>query len=317
MSVTVALEDRLPDASGFDRWLYAGDDSAWRIEAERGALAGLPRIDIADVLQEKARELRAPFLEWCSELARRNDSVEWWASELGARTSYSLFYDRVCALATTLETVSGRSEGRTLVVCPTEAFARELSDLPTGRAATRGHGGSRALRAWTRVAPRRLHRLPARLSNETRLLLDSDPRYRRRILAEHGVLTQRTFGGTGTALLFTWIDGRSFTDDGTYSDPHFGPLADMLRERGIEVAFVARVLHGFPFADAVSKLAASGETFLFPDAYLDVADYRDCARRAAAFVRQTAMPGGGKPRHISLTCAATRQPVTITCVIAT
>lgn len=282
MSVVVALEDALPDASRFDRWLYAGDDAARRISAESGPLASVPRIDTADLLQRKAAELRAPFLDWIGELGRRNDSVEWWASELAARTSYTLFYEHVCALAAVRE-VLDPADGDTLVVCPTEAFARELGELPPSIPPTTSSEGSRALRAWTRIAPGPLYRLPAWLSQRARILLDSDPRYRKRVLASHGLLERRSFAGPGTALLFTWIDGRSFRPNGTYSDPHFGPLADMLRDQGVEVAYVARVLHGMPFAEAAERLAATGETFIFPDAYLGIDDYRDCARRAAAF----------------------------------
>lgn len=117
----------------------------------------------------------------------------------------------------------------------------------------------------------------------TRLAVnDHDPRHRRRVLALHGLDAPRAFDGD--ALLFTWVDARSFHEDGSYRDPHLGRLAAMLRERGLEVAFLARVLPGFPFEDAVRRLAASGETFLFPDAYLTLDDHRWCAARANAYV---------------------------------
>ncbi|HET8892643.1 MAG TPA: hypothetical protein VFM96_00900 [Gaiellaceae bacterium] len=279
MTVVAALENDLPDPSLFDAWLYAGQDGAWRIRAEASHLASVPRIDTADLLQRKARELRRPYLEWAAELARANDGVEWWGCELAARTSYTLFYDRVCALASALETTAARSDRTTLVVCPTPAFAETLGGAPAASASSRS-SGVRALRAWVRLTPSSLLERPGKLSASTRLLLDSDPRYRRRILERHGAHELRPFAG---ALLFTWVDRRSFAADGTYADPHFGPLAEMLRGRGVDVAFVPRVLPGFSFADAVPRLLATGEAFLFPDAYLELDDHRDCARRAAAF----------------------------------
>lgn len=278
MSIYVALEGSLPDLGGVDAWLYCGQDSVWRIEAEQGALAGLPRLDVADRLQQLARELRRPFLDWCATLGLRNDSVEWWASELAARTSYTLFYDRVCALAAALETTAACPDRTMLVVCPTPAFAETLGGTPAARASTRA-SGTRALRAWARIAPSSLLALPGTL-DRARLLLDSDPRFRRRVLERHGAHERRPFTGT---LLFTWVDGRSFAPDGTYADPHFGPLAEMLRGRGVDVAFVPRVLPGFSFADAVPRLLATGEAFLFPDAYLELDDHRACARHASEF----------------------------------
>ena len=199
----------------------------------------------ADELQRTARELRTPFLGWCGELGRLNDSPEWWATALAARNPYGRFFERVCKLAL----------GREVAALPAPAPQR-AGLLP---------------RLRTRVAPRD----------------DLDPRYRRRVLARHGLLEPRPF--TGDALLVTWIDGRSFGPDGSYRDPHLGALAALLRDRGLEVAFVARVLPSFPFADAVAGLAASGESFLFPDAYLTPDDQRECTERARAFAPE--LPG--------------------------
>ena len=42
--------------------------------------------------------------------------------------------------------------------------------------------------------------------------------------------------GDRTALLVTWIDERCFGPGGEYRDPHSGPLATMLQERGLRVA---------------------------------------------------------------------------------
>ena len=288
MTALVATEDRLPDLAGVNLWLHAGGDAAWRVEAEAGTLAGIPRLQAADLLQRKASELRRPFLDWVGGLARRHDSAEWWASQLAARTSYGGFYARLCSLAVAAELLPGL-DGTVLAVCATPALAAEVARA-TGaerprEASTRAARRplDRALRAWTRLAPERLHALPGRVSDATQTLLDSDPRYRRRVLAEHGLLEPRAFGGSGTALLFTWIDERSFDAEGRYRDPHLGPLPQLLRERGLEVALVARVLHTLPFADAIGRLVASGETFVFPDAYVTPEDHRACAERAGAF----------------------------------
>lgn len=292
MTVVVALESGLPgDLASIDRWLYAGQDPAWRIAAEEGALANVPRIDAAARLQQKAEELRLPFLEWVATQALANDCVEWWATQLAARTSYARLFDRVCALAIALDVVAETSTGTTLVVCSTPASAGEVAraaatsppiDSPSVRHPEHLLRSS-ALRAWARYAPGRIRDLPARLSEQARFVLDSDPHRRRSLMEAHG-LTRRPFGGPGTALLFTWIDRRSFRPDGSYVDPHLGPLAEMLRKRGLEVAYVAQILHSIPFVEAVRRLAASEETFLLPDAYLDLDDHRLSAQRASDFV---------------------------------
>ena len=285
MTVAVALAGRLPDVAGVDRWLHAGEDAAWRIAAESsGPLAGLPRLETADALQEKAWTLRRPFLDCLGELGVRNDSAEWWASQLGARTSFTRLYDRVCLLAVLLELLDDPPEQTTLVVCSSAALAAEVAragavPAPSPPAPPAGPSSTASCARGRASRPGRSSRCPA--SSEPPQ--DLDPRYRRRVLARHGLLAPRPFGGPHTALLFTWIDRRSFAGDGGYVDPHFGPLAELLRGRGLEVAFAARVLPGMPFAEAVDRLRVSGETFVFPDAHVTPEDHRDCARRAAAF----------------------------------
>ncbi|MGH3049927.1 MAG: hypothetical protein ACRDLK_07195, partial [Gaiellaceae bacterium] len=288
MSVVVALESRLPDVSRVDRWLYAGHDAAWRIKAEAGPLASLPRLDVADRLQETAWRLREPFAEWVGELGRRNDSLEWWASQLAARTSYTRLFERICMLAVARDTLATQTTGTTLVVCSSPALASEIARREGAAAfeppaAQKSALGPLLTRAWTRFAPLPLHGAPARLRPGAQFVVDQDPRHRHAVLRRHRI-RPRPFGGPGTVLLVTWVDGRSFRADGGYVDPHLGPLAEMLRERGLTVAHLAHVLPSIAYADAVRRLAASDETFLLPDAYLSLDDHRLSARRASAFV---------------------------------
>jgi hypothetical protein len=291
VTVLVSLPSRLPEVSRVDRWLYVGDDPAWRIAAEAGPLAGVSRIDAADLLQQKAWELREAFLEWAGDLGRRNDSLAWWSSQLAARNSYTRFYDRVCWLAAATEMLLDTPDDETtLAVCASAAVAAELAratgarpPAPSDLEPARRHSGAKALRAWARFAPGPLRSLPAAVSERARLSFDNDPRYRRRVLADRGLLAPAPFSGERTALLFTWIDRRSFDADGRFHDPHLGPLGRLLRAHGVEVAYVAQVLHGIPFAEAIDRLSASGERFLHPDAYLTLDDHRETSARAAAF----------------------------------
>lgn len=284
MPPLVVLQSELPASPNVTRWLYAGDDTAWRLRAERGVLAHLQRIESADALQNAAWRLRRPFIEWIGTLSAANDSLEWWASELAAKNSYSLFFDRICSLAAAIEL----AEDDTLVVCSTPALATEVARAlgapvpirPDPRPSVRS--GRRALRAWARITPPALASLPGRLSERERLILDSDPRYRMRILERADAGRVGEFSGPATYLLFTWVDARSF-DGERYVDPHVGMLADLLRGRGMRVAFVPRVLPSMPFHEAIPKLLASGESFVFPDAYIDLDSHRACVVQANSF----------------------------------
>jgi hypothetical protein len=126
-----------------------------------------------------------------------------------------------------------------------------------------------------------VRRLPARAPGG-RFALDRSPGHRRRTLEELGI-GRSPLAGPDTVLLVTWADGRSFDADGAYRDPHLGPLADLLRSRGLTTAIMPRILPTADFAATAAALARSGEPALLPDAWLTTADWRACARRAMRY----------------------------------
>ena len=289
MTVLVAHQGELPalEPGLVERWLYVGDDTAWRVAAERGALSGIPRISIGAEMQAAAARLRRPYIDWIGALSAANDSTAWWSSELAAKNSYTMLFSNVCALAAARAHLS---DG-VLAVCSSPALAAELLEEPGAQRrgaaapsapASSGSAGRRALRAWARLAPSPLLGFPGVVSDRLRTSLDNDPRYRLRVLGTQGAHLP-DFAGDDTVLAFTWVDRRSFPEGGGYVDPHLGALPAQLRARGLRVAYVPRVLHGMPFSEAVSRLRSSGETIVFPDLLLDLDDWRACAREANAF----------------------------------
>ncbi len=130
-----------------------------------------------------------------------------------------------------------------------------------------------------------------------RFAFERTPGHRRRVLETLGAEPLRDFSGEGTVLLVTWLDKRSFSQAGAYTDPHLGPLGTMLAERGLRVARLAKVLLHAGFEQVAGALLATGERAVFPDAYLSGADWRDCEQRVARFT--AAIPGstrvGGLP----------------------
>jgi hypothetical protein len=296
----VTLVLALPEAIGRDgpptgiqQWAYAGDDSAWRVQAESGSLRALPRIATADLLQDAAWRLRRPYLDWVGSLAQANDcSLEWWSCELAARNSYTRLYERVCSLAVAQRLIED-DVGDTLLVCGTPALLREaLAHAQrrhraarmlgaTQRAPRRPPWRTRAAQAVFRIAGGgRATRRLGETWTRSRRVLDETPSYRRAVLRSLGAAPEPLEGG---ALLFTWVDERNFTPDGAYRDPHFGPLAELFRERGLRARYVPRILPGVPFAATVGRLLATGEEFVFPDSMLTAADQRWAATTASGY----------------------------------
>jgi hypothetical protein len=254
VSVTVAWQRRLrrrpADAR---RWVYCGEDAAWRLQAGRGALAGLEEVRTGVPRERWARELRGPYLDWIADLGVRHDSPEWWSSPLAAKNVYAHLFSRIVGVAAALEGL----ENHTLVVASTPAGAATVAAVARDRGlAVEGSPGRNARRAAFMAAWRARQAI-------------TRPRL------------ARTAPGDATTLLATWVDARSFTAGGRYTDPHFGALPDMLEQDGQRVAFLARLLPGTPQRETLQRLGQTGRTMLFPDAWLSASDRREA--RAVAF----------------------------------
>ncbi|NJL53842.1 hypothetical protein HC928_00955 [bacterium] len=300
------------------QWLYIGEDSTWRVQAEYQLEPAIPRLSIAERLDKATWQLRQPYIDWIGELSLANDSVEWWASELAAKNVYYMMFVRVCLLAVARQMISAGLPEATFVVCSTPALLTEVSQF------ARAQGYSLQVQAPVPVQlPSRLtqfgqflakvpvhardfgrsklRQLGLRASASTAMELPPVPsdiplRYQQpnetkvdywyRWLTACGFTIPQDFAGERTALLFTWVDKRNFNPDGSYRDPHLGPLAALLRDRGYRVAYVPRLLGSLPFAEAVERLARCGETFIFPELVLTSGDRQHCAEQAALFQPQ-------------------------------
>lgn len=282
------------EAHGIRQWLYLGEDSAWRVQTELAISSGARRVSIANLLDEMSWKLRQPYIDWIGELSRLNHSSEWWASELAAKNPYRRLYVRICSLAVARQLIINGFDCPTLIVCRSLALFDEVVRFASGTGATLQQlPGATALpifptigkagRRYLRGAYRRLRLFAGPLFGKDQRSLESYPAYRRRLLARKGVRAGPDFAGEDAILLFTWVDHRNFTADGGYRDPHLGPLAEMLRDRGYQVAYVPRVLPTIPFDEAVDRLLQTGERLFFPELYVSDQDRKNCHRRAWRF----------------------------------
>ena len=299
---------------GARQWLYIGEDSTWRVQAEAVIAEAIPRLSIAERLDKMAWQLRQPYIDWIGELSLLNDSLEWWASELAAKNIYYMMFVRVCLLGVARQMLAEGLPEATLIVCSTPALVTEVAaaareqgyDLdvsapaPTATA-EQGEDRLRQLRQHLQTLPAHARDFVRHKFQQLGLLQRPQPTaipthlqqpgetqtaYRRRLLTEAGYTLPTDFAGEKTILLFTWVDRRNFNPDGSYRDPHLGPLAGMLRDRGYRVAYVPRPIGSFPWHEAVERLTRCGETLVFPEMVLTEDDRQHCAERAADFKPQ-------------------------------
>ena len=294
--IHLCLQDGVPAGGAAARWLYVGDDTTWRVTAERGPLAGIPRVPTGALVETASRELRNAYRDWVGELSRVNASREWWACELAAKNPFARLYPRVCALAAGTSALAG-DPSDALVVCATPALLAEMagvceslgveSNAPA--AARRPDWRTPARRVIETVARRAP--IPARaLPLPARRAVEESAGYRARIARSFP--RAEPLAGERSALFFTWVDERSAAVDG-YRDPHFGDLPRLMREAGWETGFVPMVLPtAGSYARVMQALAGTGERFWPPAQWLQPQDTAAATRAASAFA--PAIPAGAR-----------------------
>lgn len=276
-------------------WLYLGEDTNWRIRAEAVIPAGIQRIPVARHLDEAAGRLRQPYIDWIGELAKTNQSPLWWASEIAARNPYHMLFTRICLLDAAYHIIGDGFEEDVLVIAGTPALLREITaylqkrEIPWSDFVRNPRGSVAALRkSGFETAQTLASALPpvaalGKVSPLYQKFLDKHITYRQKILRKHAIPRADPLFEEKTALFFSWIDRRSFAPDGSYTDPNFGPLPALYKQRGYKVAFVPRILHTIPYEEAVARLKKTGETFFFPEQFVSHPDMQGFARTGKSF----------------------------------
>ena len=278
------------------RWMYAGDDSTWRVRAEFSIPRTVRRISLAAKLDSASWTYRTQYLNLIGTLSKINKSPEWWGSELASKNPYTQLYTRICILAVCRSVIEENPDCPIVFICSSTALFQELITFAGEREiryetvpASRVNSFISASRSATlnklEAALRGLPPLPV-IGNYVepyRRLLETRNDYRRAVLRRKNGSRTPMFAGDKGIFLFTWVDRRNFTPEGHYQDPHFGPLPDELKKRDYEIIFVPRVLHTIPYTEAVGRLLKTNEQFLFPEQLVDSKDVYSCEQRAREF----------------------------------
>ncbi len=97
--------------------------------------------------------------------------------------------------------------------------------------------------------------------------------------------------GKGLVLIHTWIDQRSFDDNGEYHESYFGNLAQHLRNKRENVIIVPYILHTVSYRQTLKRMVQSNENFLVSESFWRISDiFRILVRTIANFPSKRAYP---------------------------
>ncbi len=223
---------------GLGEWCYFGADGR-QMDVVSEHLRRVERASIGAELNQVARSLKQPFLDWIAEIGRRQrNKLNWWASRLASKSPLQtdFFLLVVCTQLVNawLETAREPSPRVLVVEDPwlRWVFRRKLA----GDARVAFYGGWLGdcildTAYWLARVP-----LAVGYALLSSLWIAAVTRLVGPVRGKDG-----TDPGKPWVLIYTWLDDRCFSRAGTFHDPYTGRLEKILRARGEDVRRLAPV----------------------------------------------------------------------------
>ena len=250
------------------KWVYFGENIPDAIVVKKWLGVKGERIDIADALQETARTLRQPYIDYIGRLSVENNSMLWWASSLSEKNPFgSKIFLHSCYVKVAISLLESYKQDNLIFIVENRSLRssliKNISDIF-------GDG---------------VVHFESMLSN----ILESINN-RMEFIVKHGwflantiyriILTQHFYHlnyikngpKDDLVLIHTWVDQRSFPEGNDFRDAYFGMLSKHIKGKGKNVVIVPYILHTVSYTQTIKKLISCSEQFLIPSAYLKISD---------------------------------------------
>lgn len=240
-------------------WCYLGMDVAARARLRRECGED---VAIGSAVTEIALRLKQPFLDWIAELgARQRRPQHWWSSALASKSPLQsdMFFLACYGETLALWTRTGAPAQVIVIEDPWlwSTAADWFGDCPDFKFA--GPGGLARLADAARC---RIRGVWAALAFVVWCVGAM-------VAARRAFPAARARGPAVDALIFTWIEPRSFAVDGSFTDAYTGRLADLLASQGRHVSRMTPLVVPRRLWSALRR---SGERFLVAPALIRLGD---------------------------------------------
>jgi surface carbohydrate biosynthesis protein (TIGR04326 family) len=247
------------------RWVYLGENVPQAVSIERIIRGKGQRLEIAGILQETAKSLRQPYIDYIGKLSREKNSLTWWAGSLSEKSPpNSNTFLHACYIKTCADILKKYPDEFFIFFVEKTAVKRailkniQVDGLEHVESAGESiHGALKSLKELL------FYKVGFLLRNIHRIAIS---RYRYR-------MQKRIKSQEPLVLIHTWIDRRSFDENGLYRDVYLGEVPSYLKKNGKNVAIVPYyILNTVSYQKTVNKMAKSKHVFLVPHAFLSITD---------------------------------------------
>lgn len=273
------------------KWVYLGENVLTCLSVEKQIDCSGEKISISELLQETAELLRQPYIDYIGELSVEKNSILWWMSSLSEKTPFiSKTFLYFCYIKVVFSLIDSYNRENIVFFVENRALSLSLYKNMQFKAKTNvthikpaSESVIQLLNDWKTFILKHGWFV---LSNMYRIVLT---KYIYR-LNNVSIPETKTPLTKDISLIYTWVDKRAFTEDGSFRDAYFGNLSSYMQEKGKHVYIVPSILHTVSFKETVKRLTVCKEKFLFPSAYLKISDIFHVLKITASIPKKEKFP---------------------------
>jgi hypothetical protein len=245
-------------------WTYFGEDVSKVVSINEMIGDKGQRLETSGMLQEAARALRQPYIDYIGKLDIENNSLMWWASSVSEKSPYrSKNFLYICWIKIFQDILLKYSKDPIVFFVEKKAVRHAiLKNVPIDN--------FEVIEDFEESTREAIKNLKEFISYKGWFLLSNIYRVS---IARHFYRKQKGVGPRKpSVLIHTWVDERSFDDKGSYRENYFGNLPDYLRKSGKNVVIVPHLLSTGPYRKIVDSMSKSKDVFLLPHSLLSIRD---------------------------------------------
>jgi len=220
---------------------------------------------IGEYLDKVSQDFRTPFIEFIGRLSAKNNSPQWWSTELPNKNPFPspLFFQSCLVKVACLIAVDNKS---TILFVVDEPVLLKTLQLNIGK--------SKVIHSYSKGIRNIIKRLVFwKLISIAKRSIGFLWYLRRKNQISQSLKWVTLFqDDRANVLVFTWLDRRNFTESGEYRDPHWGQVISFLKKHGFSVIIVPRILSSIDISEALHLINNAEEKILLMETILSPFD---------------------------------------------
>ena len=237
-----------------DYWIYLGKNIRLFSEIEKIIEGRIKRIDTGESLQDTARKLRKPYIDFIGSIAQKENKIAWILTSISEKNVYgSDLFLMLCYLETLNHEIK-KYPGGICVFCDNPTLIRNIQkNLKTH---TDLEVEVQDCDPISKTFPQLILERFKSIHNKVSFFRYFAGRiFQAKMLQIRNISGQNIPTNEPVIAIHSWTDQRSFIIEGSFSEPYFGNLGQILEKNNTNSFYVIHVLGTISYPEALKKLS--------------------------------------------------------------